>query len=108
MYFLARFTAILLLAVGLLVPGLVTAGRDQEEIRRLRGAGQILSLETIIANHRRQHPNGQLLEVELELERGRYVYELKMLSDDGVVREFEYDARTGELWRIERKGEGKE
>lgn len=98
----ARPTAILLLAVGLLVPGLVTAGRDQEEIRRLREAGQILSLETIIANHRREHPGGQLLEAELEFERNRYVYELKMLGDDGVVRKFEYDARSGELWRMKR------
>ena len=96
-----RPAAVLLLAAGFLTSGLVDAGRDPEEIRRLRGAGQILSLETIIANHRRQHPGGQLLEAELEFERGRYVYELKMLGSDGVVREFEYDARSGELWRVE-------
>ncbi|MCU0808157.1 MAG: PepSY domain-containing protein [Candidatus Contendobacter sp.] len=97
-----RPAAVLLLAAGLLISELVGAGRDPEEIRRLRGAGQVLSLETIIANHRRQHPGGQLLEAELEFERGRYVYELKMLGSDGVVREFEYDARSGELWRVER------
>ena len=96
-----RPAAVLWLAAGLLVSGPVSAGRDPEEIRRLRGAGQILSLETIIANHSRQHPGGQLLEAELESQRGRYVYELKMLGDDGVVREFEYDARSGELWRVE-------
>ncbi|MDG4548950.1 MAG: PepSY domain-containing protein [Candidatus Contendobacter sp.] len=100
--------AVLLLAAGLLASSQVDAGRDQEEIRRLRGAGRIVSLETIIANHRRQYPGGQLLEAELEFERNRYVYELKMLGDDGVVREFEYDAGTGELWRIERKEERKE
>ena len=75
---------------------------SQEEIRRLRGAGQILSLETIIANHRREHPGGQLLEAELEFERNRYVYELRRLGDDGGVRKFEYNARSGELWRVER------
>lgn len=101
----ARPAAVLLLAAGLLVSSLVSAGRDHEEIRRLRDAGQILSLETLVANHRRQHPGDQLLEAELEFERNRYVYELKMLGDDGVVREFEYDARTGELWRIEQEGE---
>lgn len=98
----ARPATILLLAAGLLAAGPVSGGRNHEEIRRLRGAGQILSLETIIANHRRQHPGGQLLEAELEFEQGRYVYELKMLGSDGVVREFEYDARSGELWRVER------
>lgn len=90
--------AALLLAAGL--SGSATAGRDHDEIRRLRNAGQILSLETIIAAHRRQHRDGQLLEAELELEKGRYVYELKFLGEDGVVREFEYDARTGELWHV--------
>ena len=96
-------TAALLLAMG--VSGPAPAGRDHDEIRRLRNAGKILSLETIIAQHRRQHQDGQLLEAELELEKGRYLYELKFLGDDGVVREFEYDARTGELWHVERKEE---
>jgi len=96
------FTAALLLAVGWFDP--VLARRDHAEIRRLHSAGEILSLETIIARHRHQDPSGQLLEAELELEKGRYVYELKFLGDDGVVREFEYDARTGNLWHVERKG----
>ncbi len=104
---LAGPAAVLLLAAGLLASDPISAGRDWEEIRRLRDAGQILSLETLIANHRRQHPGGQLLEAELEFERNRYVYELKMLGDDGVVREFEYDARTGELWRVEHERERK-
>ncbi|MGB5064158.1 MAG: PepSY domain-containing protein [Candidatus Competibacter sp.] len=96
-----RPIAVLLLAVNLLAAGSVMAGRDPDEIRQLRGTGQILSLETIIANHRTRHPGGQLLEAELESKHGSYVYELKFLSGDGVVREFEYDARTGELWRFE-------
>ena len=95
--------AALLLTAGL--SGSATAGRDHDEIRRLRSAGKILSLETIIARHRREDPSGQLLDAELELEKGRYLYELKFLGDDGVVREFEYDARTGELWHVERKEE---
>ncbi|HOW77388.1 MAG TPA: peptidase M4 [Candidatus Competibacteraceae bacterium] len=95
--------AALLLAAGL--SGSATAGRDHDEIRRLRSAGKILSLETIIAQHRREDPSGQLLDAELELEKGRYLYELKFLGDDGVVRKFEYDASTGELWHVERKEE---
>ena len=94
------------IAVGLIVMGLcaadpVRADHDRDEVRQLRNAKQILALEVILANHRRQHPGGQLLEAELEFEQGHYVYELKMLGDDGVVREFEYDARSGELWRVE-------
>jgi uncharacterized membrane protein YkoI len=103
MPFLFPSIAALLLTVGLSGPA--TAGRDHDEIRRLRNAGEILSLEIIITNHRRQHPDGQLLEAELELEEGRYVYDLKFLNQDGVVQEFEYDARTGELWHIEHEEE---
>lgn len=101
---LLLFTTVLLLAAGILAPGAVTAGRGHDEIRRLRNAGQILSLESIIASHRRQHRSGRLLEAELELENGRYVYALQFLDDDGRVREFEYDARTGELWHVEHEG----
>ena len=92
-----------LMVGGLLPAARVVAGRDHDEIRRLRDAGQILSLETILANHRRRHPGGQLLEAELEFERGRYVYDLKILESDGSVREFEYDARSGALWHLERE-----
>lgn len=97
----ARPIVIMLLAANLLVTGPLMAGHDHDEIRRLRGTGQILSLETIIANHRNRYPGGQLLEASLESEHGRYVYDLKFLGDDGVVREFEYDARTGALWHAE-------
>jgi uncharacterized membrane protein YkoI len=103
-HFLLLTTA-LLLAASPFTPSPVHAGRDHDDIRRLRSAGKILSLETIIAQHRRANPSGQLLEAELELEKGRYVYELKFLGDDGVVREFEYDARTGSLWHVEREEE---
>ena len=40
---------------------------------------------------------GQMLEVELESEHGRWIYEVKTLSADGVVRERVLDARTGAL-----------
>ena len=102
MYRPAGLVAVLILAGSLLAAVPAVADRDHDKARQLRGAGQILSLETIIANHRRQHSGGQLLEAALESKRDRYVYELKMLGDDGVVREFEYDARSGELWRVER------
>lgn len=95
---------IALLATGLFAATPVLADRDHNQVRRLRSAGEIVSLETLLAQHRRQYPaSGSLLEVELEFEQGRYLYELKFLGGDGVVREFEYDARTGELWRIEPK-----
>ena len=35
------------------------------------------------------------LDIELEREDGRWVYELELLDDAGVVREYLFDARTG-------------
>ena len=83
-----KLTASGLLLVSLCMAGSAVADRDHDEVRQLRqlrNAGQITSLETILARHRRRHPSGQLLEAKLEFEQGRYVYELKLLGNDGVV-----------------------
>lgn len=101
-----KLTASGLLMASLCMARPAVADRDHDEVhqlRQLRNTGQIVSLETILTRHRCRYPSGQLLEAKLEFEQDRYVYELKLLGDDGVVREFEYDARTGELWRIEQK-----
>lgn len=67
---------------------------DHEEARRLREAGAILPLESILEQARRAQP-GKVLEVELERERGGYVYEIEVLDDEGAVWELELDARDG-------------
>lgn len=74
---------------------------DQDAIKRLRDAGKILPLETILREFRQTHGQGRLLEAELEIEQGRYVYELIILEKNGTVRELEYDAHTGDFWRVE-------
>ena len=48
----------------------------------------------------RQVP-GKMLEVELELEKTGYVYELKLLRPDGKVQEVEVDAASGNILKIE-------
>ena len=102
MHRLLKAVAISSIAVGPFAIAPVLADYDHDRVRQLRATGQILALETIIANHRHRHPGDQLLEAELEFEQGRYVYELKMLGSDGVVQKLEYDARSGELRRVER------
>ena len=98
-----KLAALLISTASLLATEPSRSSRDHDEIRQLRHSGQIVSLEAIITRHRRTQPGGQLLEAELEFEQGRYVYELKILGEDGVVREFEYDACSGELWHLEPK-----
>lgn len=77
------------------------ADRDHDTSKRLRDAGEIVSLETILKAYRQRYGGGRILETELEFERGRYVYEIKFLGKDGTVRELEYDARTGKLLAYE-------
>ena len=77
-------------------PPIVLADDDHIEARRLLDSGEILPLEVILNNVRQEHP-GKLLEVELDKEDGRIVYEIEILGKDGVVKEVYIDARTGKL-----------
>jgi len=92
--------ALYLLGV-LLVDAAAQADSDHDQVKRLRDAGHILPLESIVASSRREYPGGRILEAGLEFEAGRYVYELKILGEDGTVHALEYDARSGDLWRRE-------
>lgn len=69
---------------------------DHEDVRKLRQAGKVVSLEELIEKTRRMHP-GRLLEAELEKDGDRYIYELEYVDDAGTVWEFKYDAHTGKL-----------
>jgi len=48
-----------------------------------------------------RYPGASLLEAELEEEDGIYVYEIELLTTDGVARELELDARDGRLLKDE-------
>ncbi|HYQ70700.1 MAG TPA: PepSY domain-containing protein [Gammaproteobacteria bacterium] len=96
-----------LLAVGLLSNGTgdgehgdtdddVHEMREHAAVRSLAGSGDILSLEQILLNARRQHA-GRVLETELEDKGGVPVYEVEILDAGGEVWEMKFDARSGEL-----------
>jgi len=74
----------------------VLAGKDHIEASRLRNSGEILPLEVMLENVRQSYP-GKILEVELKKEHDRLIYEVEILSEDGVVTEVYIDARTGKL-----------
>ncbi|MFC6671923.1 PepSY domain-containing protein [Marinobacterium aestuariivivens] len=71
---------------------------DQDEAQALVEQGQMLSLEQLLALHA-DLLRGQLLDLELEREQDRLIYEVEVLGEDGRVREFELDAASGELIR---------
>ncbi len=94
------FVALLSVAAVVVFQGGPTAlADDHEKAQELRGAGEIMSLSELL-----QRPSlaGQrVIEAELEDERGRLVYELELLGEDGRVEERYYDAVTGELLKQE-------
>ncbi|WP_101050257.1 PepSY domain-containing protein [Macromonas nakdongensis] len=87
----------LALAAGLLVPA-ARADSDHDRARAALVAGEVLPLAEVLQRVARQHP-GHVLEVELEREDGRWVYELKLLQGDGGVLKLEADARDGTVLR---------
>jgi uncharacterized membrane protein YkoI len=68
--------------------------------RRLLGEGRIRPLAEIVDAVKAKVP-GELVEVELELEDGVYVYDIKLLGPSGRVQEVEADAKTGDILKIE-------
>jgi len=59
------------------------------------GAGNVSSFASLLAAVEAQQP-GELREVELDDERGRWVYEVKVKSADGRSREIHIDAESRE------------
>lgn len=67
---------------------------DHNQARQALQAGQILPLSQILVQQQKDHP-GQVLEVELDRDDGRWVYELKVLQPDGQLLKLELDAQSG-------------
>ncbi|KAF0865689.1 PepSY domain-containing protein [Pseudomonas sp. LD120] len=74
---------------------------DQDEALRLRQQGVILPLEQLLQQAMDRYPGAKLLEAELEEKHGLYIYEVELLTVDGVVRELDLDATTGRLLKDE-------
>jgi uncharacterized membrane protein YkoI len=93
-----------ILAGASLLAGVALAQADDdvgpEVAKQLLSEGRIRPLEEILTGVKAKVP-GELLEVELELEDGAYVYDLKILGANGRVVEVEADARSGKILKVE-------
>jgi uncharacterized membrane protein YkoI len=69
---------------------------DHDEIRRALRAGLVRPLSEIAASVR-DRVGGEVIDVQVEREGGRYIYELKVLQDSGRLREVYVDAGTGKI-----------
>lgn len=73
---------------------------EHAAVREALQRGEVLPLLKILAIANEKVP-GDVIEVELEDERDALVYEIKILTSTGRVREVEIDARTGVVLKIE-------
>ncbi|MCK9800753.1 peptidase [Pseudomonas chlororaphis] len=91
------------LALALLAFCSVALARDldQDEALRLRQQGVILPLEQLLQQAMDRYPGAKLLEAELEEKHDVYIYEVELLTTDGVVREIDLEAATGRLLKDE-------
>ncbi|BAP46142.1 PepSY domain-containing protein [Pseudomonas sp. LJDD11] len=74
---------------------------DQDEALQLRQRGVILPLEQFIGQALARYPGARLLEAELEEKNDVYVYEVELVTPEGVVRELKFDARDSRLLKDE-------
>ena len=70
---------------------------DQDEALRLRQQGVIMPLEQLLKQAMDRYPGSKLLEAELEEKHDVYIYEVELLTAEGVARELHLKADTGEL-----------
>ncbi|GLR95435.1 hypothetical protein GCM10007858_30700 [Bradyrhizobium liaoningense] len=73
-----------------------------DAVRRAVEAGEIKSLADILASVRGKLP-GEVAGVEIERERGRWLYEFRLVDDKGRLYEAYVDARSGEIEHIKEK-----
>jgi Peptidase propeptide and YPEB domain len=72
---------------------------DHDRARDAVAAGQVLPLAKVLAQLERDQPGAQVLEVELEEKRGRWVYEIRLLQPGGRLLKQYLDARDGKPLR---------
>ena len=91
------------LLLGLMPPAHARDGgreRDDSDHDRARAAvqaGQALPLPVLLERLQRRYP-GQVMEIELDRDDGRWIYEVKLLQAGQLLR-LDVDAATGEVLR---------
>ena len=87
----------LLLAAGVMpLASQAEIGHDHDRARAALQAGEILPLPVVLERVAKEHP-GNVLEVDLEREKNRWVYELKILQSGGGLLKLEVDAKDASV-----------
>lgn len=80
---------------------------DHDRARAAVESGAVLPLPVLLDRLARSHP-GQVLELELEQDDGRWIYEVKLLQADGSLLKLDVDARSAQVLKLKRKDKSKD
>ncbi len=75
---------------------------DHDRARQAVEAGDVLPLRTILERVEREYP-GQVMGVELDREKGEWVYEIKLLRKGGALMKLKILARDGAILGFKEK-----
>lgn len=75
---------------------------DHERARQAVEAGDVLPLRTILDRVERDYP-GKVMEVELDREKGEWVYEIKLLRKGGALMKLKIQAQDGTILGFKEK-----
>ncbi|GJM05313.1 MAG: hypothetical protein DHS20C09_13040 [marine bacterium B5-7] len=78
----------------------IVADLSTDKIKKLKDSGKIMPLEEIIQKVKKHYP-GRIIEIELDNEDGRYIYELEFVGKNNIVWELEVDATSGDVLKYE-------
>jgi uncharacterized membrane protein YkoI len=99
--FIRKFKSAILIALFLSCSFSVVSAKDDLALaKELSAKGKILPLSEILSRAK-QHKAGEVIDVEFEQKKRRYVYEIEILEASGQVWEVKLDATTGALIKLE-------
>ncbi|WP_428036482.1 PepSY domain-containing protein [Amphritea sp.] len=93
--------AFLVMSVGVINQACAGTDISDAQVREWVAAGKIMSFVDIMAVNE-SRLNGRLLDLEIEQEHGKIVYEVEVLRENGEVREFHIDAASGIVLKEEK------
>jgi uncharacterized membrane protein YkoI len=75
--------------------------REYDRARRAVSRGEMLPMADLLERVRTRFPGGEFVEVELEREAGRWIYEFKIIDGMGRLMEVQVDANNGRVLSVE-------
>lgn len=86
---------------------LLYADGDHDKARQALVQGKVQPLRTVLEKVERDY-QGQAVKVEFDEDDGRYIYEIRLLQNDGRMAKLKVDAVDGKVLEVRRKEKAKD